>query len=208
MEHRGTLVIGLLGFGFVAYVLIKAASVVNTHPDLDHFVPTPTKPVAGEVALRDPTPTIDRVAARLADDSEVATMELLVDVAAAQYLDRAREQLRGLYSWLPADFPCELRSKKPSYGKAGVSDETRRRGTYAWVATIRCMDEKQGYEVTVPLNFVFEDGRWDLDPATRAVLNSGGLLAATTRSMPADEHRLALTPAARPTLLFPRRTAP
>ena len=71
MEHRGSLVIGLLGFGFVAYVLIRAASMINTHPDLDHFVPTPTKRLPGEIVSPDPTPTIDPVAAQLVDDSEV-----------------------------------------------------------------------------------------------------------------------------------------
>ena len=205
MEHRGSLIIGLLGFGFVAFVLIKAASQINTHPDLDHFVPTPTRTVAGEAAAPDPTPTVDPAERRRIDDSQLAAIDLIVDVAAAQYLDRVREQVREAYPGVPADFPCELRSKSPLRGKPAMSEELRRRGRDARFATYVCLDEAQGYEVTCPMGLVYEDGWWEIDPETRAALSSGAFLKVSIRRMSNGELQGTLRSAPRPAPAFPVR---
>ena len=206
MEHRASLLVGILGFGFVAYVLIKLASQINTHPDLDHFTPPPTRPPRAAAPGPSPTPTVDVAEVKRVADWQRSTMELLVDVAASQYVDRARAQLRQSRYWVPEDIPCTLSAKGPLKGDAVLSAKPPREGVWVWAGTFRCMNETDGYEITFPVNLVFEDGRWEIDASTQKVLSEGGYLGISMREMTRAERSLVLTPALRPTIVFPGRS--
>lgn len=205
MEHKGSLLVALGGFGFVAFVLIKLASQIDTKPDLDHFKPPPTeRPRQEEPPPRPPTPTTDLAEARRAADVTRSTMELLVDVAASQYEGRARAQLKGANPWVPADIPCELRSKGPHKSHRRRPAEHTGPDAVTWEGTFRCMDERFAYDVTFPVGLVFEGGLWRIDAETQAILSSEDrYLTISWRKVPEDEHKLALTPVPRPTAEFP-----
>ena len=205
MEHRSSLLVGLLGFGFVAYVLIKLASQINTHPDLDHFTPPPTKPPRSVEPRPSPTPTVGAAEMRRAADRQVATIELLVDVAASQYVDRARAQLRRSHYWLPEDIPCALSAKGPLKGKLANAPPPPE-GVLVWTATLRCMNETVGYEITFPVNLVRADDRWEIDSSTQKVLSGEGYLGVDEREMTRIERDRILTPVPQPTSVFPGRS--
>lgn len=202
MEHRASLVVGLLGFGFVAYVLIKLASQINTHPDLDHFKPPPKG--RSRRGASGPPPTPDEGQRRLSI-RDLSTMELLVDTAASRYVDRARMQFRQTHSWVPEDVPCTLREKRPVNGGRGPSAAPAREGVEVWGGTFRCMSEKGSFDITFYVNLAFENGRWEIEAETEKVLWEGGYLPVSWQGMSPYENSRALTPAPLPTVVIPER---
>jgi len=195
LEHRASLVVGLVGFGFVAFVLISLASRINTHPDIDHFVPPPTPTRS---AARSRATAADLREARRVADGEQSTKELLVDAAASRYTDRAREQLRRFHTGLPADIPCERLAKRPTRGSAVYPASPPGPGVEIWQASIRCLTPSIGFDVVFPVSLVREGDRWEIESETRAAFEpTGRYLNVAIRQLSSDEFKLAQAPALR-----------
>jgi hypothetical protein len=205
MEHRGCLVIGLLGFGSVAYVALKLASRIDTHPDLEHFKPPPTRTPEIVREGPPPTPTMDAAEMQRVADRQHAARDLLINVAASQYVDQARLQLKGSRSWVSDDIPCAPSTNGPPKGRFANSRPPPE-GVLAWTATVRCMDEKNGYEVTFPVNLVLEGGRWEIDGSTQNVLSRAGYFNVEIREMTESEFDVARKPAPLPPIFSSGRS--
>jgi hypothetical protein len=194
LEHRASLVVGLVGFGFVAFVLISLARLINTHPDIDHLTPPP-KPTSRS---RPPVPASERRAAQHAADLEQSTKELLVDAAASRYTDRAREQVRRFHAGLGADVSCEPQAKRPARGGGVIPSDLPASEAEIWQATIRCRTPTTGFEVVFPVCLVRDGERWEIEAETRAILDSGDRpLKVSIRELTPDEFRFAQSPVLR-----------
>lgn len=204
MEQKGAILVGLVGFGFVGFVLIKLASQINTNPQPEHYKPSPVPTPSGPEPYRSPTP--DPYEQKRAADRERSTLELLVDVAASQYAGRVGVHAHNASPWSSEDAACVLVDRGPAKKQppASAGSGSERERSFRYEGTFRCMAGDSGVWVIVPVDMLFTGGRWEIHPETRKVLDEGGLLDASWRVMTTAEIRRELTPAPQPAQDFHR----